>query len=198
VKKEIADMTEAAKKVPVTEDKAAEPKATETGTIEAERQEAQREWWPFVRLRRDIEHAFENFNRGPWRLPFTRSTFDVAPLWPGELVWGSLLAVDIVERDDDYLLTAELPGVSATDVDVKFSAGQLTIKAEKKEVSEEQRRGVYLSERRYGVRERKFQIPAGVDTDKIEASFANGVLTIKLPKTSEARRSERNIDVKAA
>lgn len=56
----------------------------------------------------------------------------------------------------------------------------------------------YLSERRYGSFQRSFQLPEGVDADKIEANFAKGVLTVKLPKTTEAQKAEKKIAVKAA
>jgi hypothetical protein len=72
------------------------------------------------------------------------------------------------------------------------------IKGEKQEEKEEQRRDVHLSECRYGAFQRTFRVPEEVDTDRVEASFANGVLTVILPKTSEAAQGERKIDVKVA
>ena len=72
----------------------------------------------------------------------------------------------------------------------------LTIKGEKKEEKEEKQKDYYLSERRYGSFQRSFALPEGVDTDKIEANFAKGVLTVKLPKTAEAQKAEKKITVK--
>jgi HSP20 family protein len=74
----------------------------------------------------------------------------------------------------------------------------LTIKGEKKEEKEEKQKDYYLSERRYGSFQRSFAVPEGVDTDKIEANFFKGLLTVKLPKTAEARRAEKKIAVKVA
>jgi len=74
----------------------------------------------------------------------------------------------------------------------------LTIKGEKKEEKEENRKDYHLSERRYGAFERSFGIPDGVDADKIAASFKKGVLTITLPKTPEAKKQEKKIAVKPA
>lgn len=190
-------MTEDAVKLPVTEQTTTEPKTTEEGT-QAEAQPTAREWWPFEPLRREVERVFDEFYRGPWRLPFTRTAFDVGPVWPGEAIWGTTPAVDIVEREQDYIITAEMPGVPASNVEVRLSEARLTIKGEKKEVTEEERKGVFVSERRYGAFQRTFRIPEGVDAGKIEASFANGVLTVTLPKTVEAMKSERAIEVKAA
>ena len=191
---EDADMTEAAKEVLVTEEKVTEAERR----METEPAPAQREAWLFENVRRSIEHAFDNLYRGPRRLPFTRSAFDVSPVSPRELIWGPLPTVDIVETENDYFITAELPGVAASDVDVKLSARHLTVKADKKEARKEQAKTVHVSERRYGALERTFHVPESVDTDNIRAAFANGILTIALPKTPEARQSERNIDVATA
>jgi HSP20 family protein len=184
--------------VPITEEKTTEPKALEE-TKQAEAPPiAPRDWWPFERLRREVERVFEEFYRGPWRLPFTRTAFDVGPVWPGEAIWGAAPAVDIIERDTDFLITAEMPGVPASNVEVRLSGERLSIKGEKTVKAEEERKGIFISERRYGSFQRTFRVPDGVDRNKIAASFANGVLTITLPKTAEAMKSERTIDVKAA
>ena len=75
---------------------------------------------------------------------------------------------------------------------------RLTIKGEKNEVKEDKQKDYYQSERRYGSFQRSFQLPEGVDADKIDANFAKGVLTVKLPKTAEAKKAEKKITVKAA
>jgi HSP20 family protein len=82
-------------------------------------------------------------------------------------------------------------------VEVKVANGTLTIRGEKKEEKEEKRKDYYLSERRYGAFERRFQIPPGVDAGGIEASFKKGVLTVTLPKTAEAQATEKTVAVKA-
>lgn len=187
-------MSDEAVKVDVTEEKASEAKPQEAKQAEAPPL-APRDWWPFETLRREVERVFDEFYRGPWRLPFTRTAFDVGPVWPGEAIWGASPAVDIVEREKDFVITAEMPGVPAGNVGVTLSEDRLSIKGEK---AEEERKGVYISERRYGSFQRTFRVPEGVDREKIEASFVNGVLTVTLPKTAEAMKSERTIDVKAA
>ena len=131
-------------------------------------------------------------------MPFTRTVFDVAPLWPVEAIWGALPAVDIVEREGDFVIKAEMPSVPANSIWVRLSQGRITIKGEKQEDKEEQRRDIHLSECRYGLMQRTFRVPEGVDADRIEASFANGVLTVTLPKTAGAAQGERKIDVKVA
>ena len=79
-------------------------------------------------------------------------------------------------------------------IDVKFSDGVLTIKGEKEEVKEEKKKDYYLSERSFGSFQRAFQVPDGVDADKIEANFKKGVLTVTMPKSAEAQKSAKKID----
>ena len=83
-------------------------------------------------------------------------------------------------------------------IEVKVVNGNLTIKGEKQEEKEEKKKDYYLQERHFGSFERRFQLPEGVDADKIGASFKKGVLTVTLPKKLEAQKPEKKIDVKAA
>jgi len=83
-------------------------------------------------------------------------------------------------------------------VEVKVANGVLTIKGNKSEEKEESKKGYYLQERNFGFFERSFQVPDGVDRDKIEASFKKGVLTVTLPKKPEAQKAAKRIDVKTA
>jgi HSP20 family protein len=130
----------------------------------------------------------------------------------GEVSWGKVPAVDFVEHDKAYTVTAELPGMSESDIDVKYADGTLTIRGEKKEDKEEKKKDkeekkkdkeekkkdYYLSERRFGSFQRVFQVPSGVDADKIDATFKNGVLAVTLPKSVEAVRNEKKIAIKKA
>jgi HSP20 family protein len=152
------------------------------------------EWRPFESLPREVDHLFEDFQFGSWRLPFGGGLFDVQPLWRGET--RKAPAVDIVDTDKAYEITAELPGMDESNIDVKFSDGTLTIKGEKRDDKEEKKKGYYLSERRYGAFQRSFGVPAGVDAEKIEANFKNGVLAVTLPKTPQAQKSEKKIAIK--
>jgi HSP20 family protein len=156
------------------------------------------EWRPFESLRREVDRLFEDFQLGSWRSPFGRSVFDVQPFWRGEIGWGKAPAVDIVDKGNAYEIMAELPGMDESNIDVKFSDGTLTIKGEKRDEKEEKKKEYYLSERRYGSFQRSFGVPDGVDADKIEANFKNGVLTVTLPKTAEAQNSEKKIAIKKA
>jgi HSP20 family protein len=180
-------MAETATKLPVQSEEKSENKGTLAQT-----------WRPFEGLRREVDRLFEEFERGSWRLPFRRSVFDADPFWRRELTLVTNPAVDIVEKDNAYQITAELPGLDEKNIEVKVSNGTLTIRGEKQEDKEEKKKGYYLRERHFGSFERHFRIPDGVDADKIDASFKKGVLTVTLPKTPESQKPEKRIEVKAA
>lgn len=153
------------------------------------------DWGPFDSLRREVDRLFDDFRPFNWRFasrvfghegPHIRAEWQLAP------------AVDLVEKESGYEITAELPGIDEKNVEIKLLNHMLTIKGEKNEEKEEKQKDYYLSERRYGSFQRSFQLPEGVDADKIEATFAQGVLTVKLPKTAEAKTAEKKIAIKAA
>lgn len=153
-------------------------------------------WWPLESLRRDIDRLFEDFGR--WRPPLHRPLFDFEALKPANMVWENSPAVDLHETDQAFELSAELPGLDEKNVEVSVADGGLTIKGEKKEEKEEKKKDYYLSERRYGSFQRYFAIPDTVNVEQIEAHFKNGVLKVTLPKSAEARKPEKKIEVKAA
>jgi HSP20 family protein len=90
-----------------------------------------------------------------------------------------------------------LPGLDAKDIDLQLSDGVLTIKGEKTEEKEEKSKDRHVSERRYGSFRRSLQVPASVDADKIEASYRSGVLTVTLPKSTEAQKRQKTIPITA-
>jgi HSP20 family protein len=162
--------------------------------VEAEKSAAQ--WHPFETLRREIDRLFDDF--APPTLPFRRSAFDAEPFWRRELTWRATPAVDIVETEKAYEIVAELPGMDEKNIEVKLVNGSVTIKGEKREEKEEKKKDYYLHERHFGSFERSFRLPDGVDTGKIEASFKKGVLTVTLPKTTEAQTAAKTIAVQAS
>jgi HSP20 family protein len=153
---------------------------------------------PFDSLRREIDRLFDDFGAEFWRSPFTRRLFDMEPVFRREATLGAGPAVDIVEKDKTYEVTADVPGFDENNVEVKVVNGSLCIRGERKSEKEEKKEGYYLSEREFGSFERTFGLPDGVDTDKIEASVKKGVLTVTLPKKPEAQKPEKKIEVKAA
>jgi HSP20 family protein len=151
---------------------------------------------PFDTLRREVDRLFDEFRPAGWRLPFRRpSAFELT--WPLLEGWQLAPAMDMVEKDSAYEISAELPGLDEKNVEIKLANGNLVIKGEKNEEKEEREKEYHLSERRYGAFQRTFRVPEGVDADKIDASFKNGVLTVRLPKLPAAKQSEKQISVKA-
>ena len=106
-------------------------------------------------------------------------------------------SLDVVERADAYLISAELPGVDPTNVEISFEANTLTLRGTKQpslKAQENEELRVYTAERLSGSFERAVRLPEYVEGDKIEATYAHGVLTITVPKAVAARA--RKIDVK--
>lgn len=127
------------------------------------------EMTPFFGLRREIDRLFDDMFRMP----------NLAGL--GATVWPS---VEVSDTEREVRVTAEIPGLSEKDVELTVHDGVLAIRGEKKSESEDKDRG--YSERWYGRFERRIGLPPGVEEDKAEASFRDGVLTVTLPKAAEA------------
>lgn len=104
-------------------------------------------------------------------------------------------AIDVVEHDDNYVLTAELPGMDDQDIELSVSEDALTLKAEKKEERDETKDNVRVSERRFGSYQRTFSLPPNVLADKISAKSKNGLLEITLPKSEETKAEARKIEI---
>ena len=129
---------------------------------------------------------------------FRRSLFATEPVLSRGLTRTHMPAVDVVESEKTYEVTAELPGIDEKNIEVKVANSILTMRGEKQEEKEEKKKDYYLQERHYGSFERSFEIPEGVDPDKIEAIFKKGVLTVTLPKKVEAQKPAKKVEVKAA
>ncbi len=112
----------------------------------------------------------------------------------GTLTTAWTPAVDVFEDKDAVKIVAELPGVKAEDVKISLEGQTLTMRGEKRQVAEEKTERVHRYERTYGAFERTFALPGTVDADRIEASYADGLLTVTLPKVERAR--PRQIDIR--
>jgi HSP20 family protein len=102
-------------------------------------------------------------------------------------------AVDVVETDDNFVLRADLPGVSESDVKIELYDNVLILSGERKASHEENKKGYYRVERSYGHFSRSLTLPEGVDADGIKASFDNGVLEVKIPKPEQ--RKPRKVEI---
>ena len=106
--------------------------------------------------------------------------------------WSPL--VDVIENDKEYLIKADLPDLDKTDVNVRVENGVLYLSGERKQEKEEKGKRVHRVERYYGNFVRSFTIPDDADTNKVNAEFKNGVLTIHLAKSEQAK--PRRIEIK--
>ncbi len=111
---------------------------------------------------------------------------------PTPTTWYPL--VDIKETGNEFIVTAELPGMNKNDIHITYKDGVLTLEGERKQAKEEKSVNFHRVERRYGKFYRTFQLPAMVQEDKIEAHYKDGILTVRLPKAEEAKAKE--IEVK--
>ena len=103
-------------------------------------------------------------------------------------------AVDIEEREQEYVVRVELPGVAREDVNITTRENTLTIRGEKKQMKETKESGYHRTERLYGSFQRSFTLPGSVQHDSIEAAFRDGILEVVVPKAEEAKA--RTIEVK--
>ncbi|MDK1032813.1 MAG: Hsp20/alpha crystallin family protein [Planctomycetia bacterium] len=134
-----------------------------------------------TRLHRDFHDLFGRFF-GDWE----SQPLETWSWWP---------ALDVAERDESIIVKAELPGLTRDDIDVSVEGNILIISGEKKELEEDKKEEFYHVERRYGTFRRTITLPSDVDPSKIEATYRDGILTVALPKTEEAK--PRQIEVKS-
>ena len=153
--------------------------------------------FPLFDLRRQMDRLLDDFKSGYMMFPFAPKPFGGEPLRRAEMAPLSFPPMDVAESEKDYRITAELPGMDQKSIELALADDVLTIKGDKKEEHEEKDEDHYLSERRFGSFQRSFQIPSGIDAGRIAAQFANGVLTVTLPKSAEAQTRQRKIEIKA-
>jgi HSP20 family protein len=105
-------------------------------------------------------------------------------------------AMDLVETDDHLVLRADLPGMKREDVEIEIKDGALTVSGERKAEHEENAEGYYRVERAYGRFSRSLTLPDGIAPDAVEASFADGVLEVRIPKPAE--RKPHRVEISTA
>jgi HSP20 family protein len=106
-----------------------------------------------------------------------------------------LPAMDLVESGEDFVLRADLPGLSEEDVNIELEDNVLTISGERKSEHEERKEGYYRLERASGSFSRSLTLPEGVDPEKVRASFDRGVLEVRIPKPEQ--RKPRKVTISA-
>lgn len=139
---------------------------------------------PMVQLQRELDRFFDNSFRNAGLLSTDGSN-------------ASLLKpkLDISERDHDYLISAEIPGVSKEDIKLTQNGDQLVISGEKKHEHEEKNDQMHRIERSYGHFQRLLTLPADADCDGIKAEFKDGILNITVPRKPGGTNNGHSIDI---
>jgi len=139
-------------------------------------------WDPFqemLNLRRTVDRLFDNVGADQD--------------WAQPSMWG--LAVDMVENKDDFIVKASVPGINPDDLDISYADDTLTIKGEIKSDNEVKENQYHMRERRYGSFARSITLSTKIKGDAIEASYQNGVVTLRLPKAEEVKPKRISIKV---
>lgn len=158
-------------------------KRTNKGAIEPYRPAS---WLtPFERM----EEMFEDVFRRPFGRPFW-------PSMPRMLEEREPMpSIDIFEEADNIIVKSDLPGMSKDDIEINLTDDMITLSGEKKKEEKVEEKNYFRLERSCGSFTRSFALPAEVQTDKAKASFKDGVLEIRIPKSEEARKKERKIKI---
>lgn len=141
---------------------------------------------PLMAFQREFDRLFEDLWRG----------FDVPTAERGQRSAAMITPrIEVIEKEKEIVVTAELPGLQETDVELTLTDNVLSIRGEKKLEKAEKEEGYTYSERSYGVFERRIPIEADVLAEAVVAKFADGVLTVTLPKHPDAKPHVRQIPV---
>lgn len=140
-------------------------------------------WREMARMDREMEDLFGRFFR-EW--PWARGAGEIRGWAP---------AVDMMDRKDEVIIRADLPGLEQKDIEVNVGEGALTIRGQRKGDQEVKEENSYYAERWTGSFARSVALPPGVDAEKIRATFKNGVLEVHLPKTKEAKGKKIEVKV---
>jgi len=142
-------------------------------------------WTPrrsMVNWHNDVDRCFDNFFNSDYKLSDGIST--IRPV------------VNVEETENDFHILAELPGMDKKDIQISIEDGTLSINGEKKNVKESKDKNYHRVERSYGKFHRSFKLPNGIDLEKIDADYKNGILNISLPKSEEAKPKQIEVKVK--
>jgi HSP20 family protein len=104
--------------------------------------------------------------------------------------------VEMFERDNNFVVRADLPGMTRDDVKLELTDNGISIEGERRDENEERGEGFYRSERTYGKFYRRIPLPEGVQVDDASASFTNGVLEVTMPTTKREQRKARRLEIK--
>jgi HSP20 family protein len=145
----------------------------------------------------EMDRVFEDFGFGrAWPTSRVGRGLFRSP-WSGTATGMEAWApdVEVFHRNDELVVRADLPGMSKEDIKVDVTESAITIQGERKRAREEEREGVYRSERSYGRFYRTIPVPEDVITDQAKAAFKDGVLEITMPAAPEQVRRGRRLEI---
>lgn len=155
-------------------------------TVEVHREEHDR----VHTLQSEINHVFDNFRRS-FNGPLLAPTAD-------GLTTAAMPRMEVGENDDEIEVSLELPGMALDDIDVSLRDNVLIVRGERKSHREDKHNDYHVREWSYGTVYRSVPLPPGLDLDRVAAAFKDGVLTVTLPKSEEARSQVKRISVNTA
>ncbi|BCS54795.1 Hsp20/alpha crystallin family protein [Geobacter sp. SVR] len=158
---------------------------------ELARQEPHRPLSPLHEMER-MERMFEDFWRRPYAFLSPARWLRTFP----EFEEPAIPSVDVYEEQEDVVVKAEIPGIRKEDVEVTFSDNTIRISGEKRKEERVENKDYYRLERSYGSFSRMIQLPAEVDSDQASATFKDGILEIRIPKSREAREKVKKITIR--
>ena len=141
---------------------------------------------PFRNLREEVDRIFDDFFRS-WSRPWSG--------WLEPTRAGFVPSVDLKETDEEFIITAEVPGVSKDELDVTITEDSVTLRGERREEKEHKEGDYHYRETSYGSFQRVIPLPGEVVADKAKAKLKDGVLTLVLPKAQPARSKGVQIEV---
>lgn len=145
-------------------------------------------------FRSEMDRIFDRFFRGFELEPFHR--FGLESVKDSDLLVGCVRPrVNVTEDSDAIKITAELPGMDEKDIELFVTSDSVSLKGEKKQETEEKHGEHYCLERAYGRFERTIPLPSEIHTDRVEAVYKKGILTITLPKTEEAKSQWKKVPI---
>jgi HSP20 family protein len=133
---------------------------------------------PWGRFSEEIDRMFDEL----WHPSFLRRG-RMTRMWSPQ--------IDVLQRDGNLVVRADLPGIKRDNLEVEITQNMLTLRGERRQEEEEQEEGVYRSERVYGSFVRTIPLPEGVDSSQVKASFQDGVLEIRIPLPQRAEQTRR-------
>ena len=129
-------------------------------------------------LRTAVDQLFGNYTSRPGRMRLYRGVFP---------------ALNMTENEDTLYITAELPGINPKEIDISATANSIVLRGERKESSASKEVNYHQREREFGTFRRVIDLPTKIDTEKINASYKNGILTVALPKAEEVKPKQIQI-----